>query len=129
MPLPNWLARANRVGLNRVSVHIAPHLPGFGVVHHQGRKSGQQYHTPVNVFRHDGGLAIALTYGADSQWAKNVLAAGAADITTRGKKLHVVNPRVVDDPERKSVPAPVGLVLRGLKVDQFMLVDLAPDSS
>ena len=37
-------------------------MPGFGVVVHRGRRSGREFHTPVNVFpRHDG-VRIALTY-------------------------------------------------------------------
>ena len=32
MPLPRTLARWNKVGLNRVTKHVAPWMPGFGVV-------------------------------------------------------------------------------------------------
>ncbi len=49
------MARFNRVALNRVMRHLTPHMPGFGVVHHVGRKSGTQYSTPVNVFKRPGG--------------------------------------------------------------------------
>ena len=50
MPIPKTVARLNRVGLNRVTRRIAPWAPGFGVVVHQGRRSGNTYETPVNVF-------------------------------------------------------------------------------
>jgi deazaflavin-dependent oxidoreductase (nitroreductase family) len=95
----------------------------MGIVVHTGRKTGTEYRTPVNVFRRDGGYAVALTYGEGSQWLRNVLAAGHADIVTRGRTHHVVNPRVVVDERRKAVPLPVGVILRGLAVDRFLLLD------
>jgi deazaflavin-dependent oxidoreductase (nitroreductase family) len=123
MPLPRALARFNRVGTNRVARHITPRVPGFGVVHHVGRRSGTSYATPVNVFARPGGFAIALTYGPDAEWTRNVLAAGGAAITTRGRRHHVTNPRLVRSPEPAPVPRPVRRVLRLLDVDTFLLVD------
>ncbi len=49
MPIPRRVAQLNRVGLNRLTRRLAPWLPGFGVVVHRGRRSGREYHTPVNV--------------------------------------------------------------------------------
>jgi deazaflavin-dependent oxidoreductase (nitroreductase family) len=126
MPLPRALARANRVGFNRVSRHVAPHLPGFGVVHHVGRRSGAHYDTPVNVFARDGGYALALTYGPESEWVRNVVAADGAVVTTRGEDHRVANPRVVQAPDRPWVPRPVRGILGLLDVDSFLLVDEVP---
>ena len=89
MPIPKWVARANRIGFNRLSRHLAPWLPGFGVVVHHGRRSGRTYRTPVNVFRSADGYVLALTYGADSDWVKNVLAAGGAELQIRGRRIQV----------------------------------------
>jgi deazaflavin-dependent oxidoreductase (nitroreductase family) len=125
VPLPRWLARSNRVGFNRVSRHFASRLPGFGVVHHEGRRTGKPYATPVNVFRRTGGYAIALTYGRESEWTRNVLSAGGAVLTTRGRDRPVANPREVHSPAREWVPAPVRVVLRVLGVEWFLLVDPA----
>lgn len=123
MPLPRALAKANRVGLNRLTRHLAPYLPGFGVVEHRGRKSGHSYRTPVNVFRTDDGFAIALTYGRNSEWVRNVTAAGGAVIYSRGKATPVSNPRVVRDESRSYVPKLVKLILARVSVDDFLLVD------
>jgi deazaflavin-dependent oxidoreductase (nitroreductase family) len=122
MPLPRRLARFNRIATNRVLVPVARVLPGFAVVVHVGRRSGRSYRTPVNLFRRGDGYVIALTYGADSQWVRNVLAAGAVDVETRGRRLHLVDPEVVRDPARSLVPAPVRLPLRLAKVDAFMVL-------
>lgn len=61
MTLPPWLARANRRVTNRLWGPLAPHLPGFGVIVHAGRKSHRRYRTPVNVFPRADGYVIALT--------------------------------------------------------------------
>lgn len=125
MPLPRSLAKANKVGLNRLTRLIAPYLPGFGVVEHRGRKSGRSYRTPVNVFRTDDGFAVALTYGRDAEWVRNVSAAGGAVIRSRGKTVPVSNPRIVHDQSRSYVPAFVRLILARVHVDDFLLLDTA----
>jgi deazaflavin-dependent oxidoreductase (nitroreductase family) len=123
MVLPRWLARANRVGANRVTRLVAGRLPGMGIVVHAGRRSGTEYRTPVNVFRRDGGVVVALTYGSGAQWVRNVRAAGGADVVVRGRTRRVVDPRVVTDPERMAVPRPVRPLLRVLGVDEFLVLD------
>src|SRR4051812_50111715 len=84
MPLPKRLARFNLHVTNRVLGPFARRLPGFAVVAHVGRRSGRVRQTPVNLFRDGDRYVIALTYGADSQWVRNVLAAGAGGGGRRG---------------------------------------------
>jgi deazaflavin-dependent oxidoreductase (nitroreductase family) len=66
-----------------------------GVVHHVGRTSGRPYETPVEAVPTDGGFAIALPYGLNTDWLKNVLAAGRATIVTDGEEHDVIHPEVV----------------------------------
>jgi deazaflavin-dependent oxidoreductase (nitroreductase family) len=122
VPLPRRLAKFNRVVTNRVLGPPARYLPGFAIVTHVGRRSGRTYRTPVSIFRRGDGYLIALMYGADSQWVRNVLAAGGADIETRGRRLHLVRPEVVRDPTRSLVPTSVRVPLRLANVDEFMLL-------
>ena len=122
MPLPKRLARFNRHVTNRVVEPVARRLPGFAVVSHVGRRSGRVYRTPVNLFRDGDRYVVALTYGSDSQWVRNVLAAGAVDIETRGRRVHLVAPEVVRDAERSLVPSPVRPVLGLVRVSDFMLL-------
>ena|SRR5438105_14812905 len=126
MPAPRWLAGLNRVGLNRITRRVATRLPGFGVIVHRGRKTGRLYRTPVNVFARPGGYGVALTYGTDSEWLRNVLAAGACVLETGGRRMELVHPRVVHDPTRRPVPPSVRLILGLLNVFDFL--DLALDS-
>ncbi|MPZ69949.1 MAG: nitroreductase family deazaflavin-dependent oxidoreductase [Actinobacteria bacterium] len=123
MPLPKALARFNRVVTNRISRPVAGRVPGFGVVIHKGRRSGREYRTPVNVFRRDGGFEIALTYGPDADWVKNVMAAGGARVLHRGRVHSLTEPRKVQKPRDTAVPLPVRLILFLLRVDTFLFLD------
>ena len=118
MPLPKRLARFNIKVTNRITGPFAQRLPGFAVVHHVGRKSGVERTTPVNMFRNGGEYVIALTYGRDSQWVKNVLAAGRFEVETRGRRLALERPEVV---QGARVPRPVRAILRALDVDDYVV--------
>jgi deazaflavin-dependent oxidoreductase (nitroreductase family) len=120
MPLPRRLARFNRSVTNRVTGPIASRAPGFAIVIHVGRRSGRLYRTPVNVFRDDGRYLFALTYGRDSDWVRNVLAAGRCEIETRGKLVRLADPVLVTDPTRRRVPRPARWILAALHVDDFL---------
>ena len=102
-----WLAAFNLAVTNRISSRFAPRLPGFGIVTHVGRKSGRMYRTPVNVFRAPNGFLIALTYGRESEWVRNVLAAGGCELETRGVRYQLSAPRIMHDPTRGRFPFPV----------------------
>lgn len=126
MAAPRWLARFNRRFTNRVLGVVAPRAPGFGVIVHQGRRSGRLYRTPVNVFRTADGYMVALTYGAESDWVKNVLAAGGCELVNRGRTVRLRAPRVVQEEGQRQVPRPVGLFLRLLGVTEFLLLTATP---
>ena len=127
MPLPKGLARFNRVVTNRLVGPFAARLPGFAIVTHVGRRSGREHSNPVNLFRSADRYVIALTYGADSQWVRNALAAGEASVETRGRRLRLIEPEVVHDPTRSHVPPPVRPILAAANVSDFMLLRRAPD--
>ena len=115
-----WLARINIAFTNRITGLFAGWLPGFGILTHVGRKSGKVYRTPINVFRASNGFIITLTYSSQSEWVKNVLAAGGCELKTRGKKYRLSAPNVVRDPTRRRFPIPVRLVLRLVGADEYM---------
>jgi deazaflavin-dependent oxidoreductase (nitroreductase family) len=127
MPLPKGLARFNKVVTNRVVGPFAARLPGFAIVTHVGRRSGREYSNPVNLFHSGDRYVIALTYGADSQWVRNVLAAGEPRVLTRGHTIHLVEPDVVHDERQSLVPPPVRPFLRATNVTDFMLLRRASD--
>jgi deazaflavin-dependent oxidoreductase (nitroreductase family) len=120
MPLPRGLAAFNRRVTNRITGPFAGRLPGFGVVVHRGRRSHREYRTPVNAFVAAGGYVVALTYGKDSDWIKNVLAAGGCELVTRGRTVRLTAPELFHDERQQHVPRPVRRILRALGVSDFM---------
>lgn len=122
MPLPKTLARFNRIVTNPILGHLAWRLPGFAIVMHTGRRSGRDFRTPVNLFRAGDSYVIALTYGSDAQWVRNVQAAGGCEVVTRGERIRLGEPRIVHDPHRASVPPPVRLILGAVGVEEFMFL-------
>jgi deazaflavin-dependent oxidoreductase (nitroreductase family) len=126
MPLPRAVARFNRRATNRVLGPLAPYLPTFGVVEHRGRKSGRLYRTPINIFPRPGGCTIVLTYGPQSDWVQNVLAAGGCHVETGGRRLRLVNPRVVHDETRRLAPRFARPIGRLAGIADFLLLDSDP---
>ena len=124
MPLPPSLGRFNRRVTNPITRAFAGRLPGFAIVVHRGRITGREHRTPVNAFRRSGGgYILALTYGQNAQWVRNVLAQGGCALEVGGRRVELHNPRVVRDPARRSMPAPVRAVLRLIDVDLFLELD------
>jgi deazaflavin-dependent oxidoreductase (nitroreductase family) len=126
MPIPKAVGRWNKAGLNRVTKQIAPWMPGFGVVVHRGRRSGKEYQTPVNVFATEDGYVLALTYGPDTDWVKNVVAAGSCELRTGGRVVRLTAPRLFHDPSRRDIRPLERQVLRVLGVADFLSLTTAP---
>lgn len=120
MPLPRWLAQANKAGLNRVVKHVAPWAPALALVVHTGRASGRRYETPVMVFGAPDGFIIALTYGPGTEWVKNVVAAGGCELRTGGRTLTMGSPRVYHDEARAGVRPLERRVLRLIGAADFL---------
>ena len=121
-----WLAKINIVFTNRITSLFAGWFPGFGILTHVGRKSGKVYRTPVNVFQASNGFIIALTYSSQSEWVKNVLAAGGCELRIRGKRYELSAQHVVHDPTRRRFPIPVRVVLRLVGADEYMELSKSP---
>ncbi|WP_040825758.1 nitroreductase family deazaflavin-dependent oxidoreductase [Nocardia jiangxiensis] len=121
---PEWLDRIQTRYVNPMVRPLAPYLPWFAVVEHRGRKSGRTYSTPVNAFRFDGKLCVALGHGR-TDWVKNVLAADGAEVRILGRRWRIVNPRIVDR-EEAGPGLPLAARVAGARVKLF-LADIATD--
>ncbi|MFC7310782.1 nitroreductase family deazaflavin-dependent oxidoreductase [Streptomyces monticola] len=120
MPISRRVARFNRLVANHFVGPVLSRLPGFGRVHHTGRKSGRVYTTPVKLFRRDQDIVVTLPYGPGSDWVKNVLAAGGCEITTRGRRVRLVNPTVFTDDGRTVMPGLTRRILSRVDATQFL---------
>ena len=128
MPLSRRIARFNRRVTNRLTRPVAGWMPGLAIVTHVGRRAGRTYETPVNVFRDESRYVFALTYGPESDWVRNVLAAGGCRIRTRRRTVELRDPQRFGDPSRRLVPPPARWILGLVDVDQFLALSPADDS-
>ncbi|HWD51699.1 MAG TPA: hypothetical protein VG412_04810 [Acidimicrobiales bacterium] len=94
MAVRRRLAHFNKRVVNPIQRRWADRLPPWAVVVHQGRISGRRYETPVLAHLHDGEVVIALFYGADADWVRNVLAAGGGELIRRRRRLTMSDPRI-----------------------------------
>jgi deazaflavin-dependent oxidoreductase (nitroreductase family) len=127
MPMPLWLGRFNTRYTNRIIGPILVWLPWFGWLFHLGRTTGRAYRTPLMLFRHGDRGVIALTYGARTQWLKNVLAAGECTFQSpRSEPIHLASPEFVHDPSRRLVPWLIRLPLWVIRVSDFVVFRVVP---
>src|SRR4051794_19962533 len=61
----------------------------FAIVRHVGRRSNKPYETPIIVQPVDDGFVIALTYGPQVDWYRNILAVGACEIRWHGEDYKI----------------------------------------
>ena len=115
-------ARFNRRVTNHVIGVWAPYVPPWAVVVHRGRRSGTTYRTPIAAFIAGSTAAVALPYGADTDWVKNLLADDGGQLTRRGRTVAFTHPRVVARSEIGQLPPRLRRV--GRAAPHTLLVDL-----
>ena len=109
---------------------MATRLPYFGVVLHPGRVSGRLHRTPVTTFPRGDGFVIALTYGRDVDWVKNVLASGMCGLVHRRRAVGLVGPRITPLSEHGgAIPGLIRAILRALGVREVLHLDPASRTS
>jgi deazaflavin-dependent oxidoreductase (nitroreductase family) len=95
-PVIDAVRRLNRNVLNPRQMATAGQPGAFAqILRHTGRTSGKTYETPLGIEPTDDGFVIALVYGNDSQWLRNVLAAGHAEVVRDDVTYAVERPEVV----------------------------------
>jgi deazaflavin-dependent oxidoreductase (nitroreductase family) len=106
---PSWVVRnimrPLTKMLNPVSVKMAGR-PGFrmaGRLHHVGRRSGARYVTPVGARVKDDHVLIPLTFGNQSDWARNVRSAGGATIEVNRRSYAMGAPEFLDWRDARSI--------------------------
>jgi deazaflavin-dependent oxidoreductase (nitroreductase family) len=95
MKLSRGAARFNRLVTNRIQGLYAWLLPPWAVVLHRGRRSGRNYRTPLLAFKRDRTLVIALIYGHESDWLRN-LRAGGGQVIRAGRTFTARPPEIIN---------------------------------
>jgi hypothetical protein len=81
---------------NRVFLMISGRwLRAYSIVYHVGRKSGRKFRNPISAYPAGDGFVIAVLYRAESNWVRNVLAAGEFTLRTKGRDYLLERPEII----------------------------------
>ena len=95
--------------------------PIFAIIEHRGRKTGRRYVAPVAARRVERGFMIALAFGAQVDWYRNLAAAGGGTIRWRGEEYGVTAPQRIDASTALAAFHPIQrLLLRIAGVDGYV---------
>ena len=98
---------------------------------HTGRRSGRTYVTPVGARRSDHTVLIPLTFGNQSDWSRNVLAAGICSLRLAGINYDATAPALLSpdeaDPQVRAAFSRLERAsMRMLGIRQFLRLSVAP---
>ncbi len=123
MPIPMWVAKANKKVTNRIMIRRSDRPP-FAALRHRGRTSGREYRIPLNAFLRDEEVVFALTYGSGTDWVKNVMADGRATLEYDGEDLELCAPRIVGRNEAVgALPGYVKAMTKATGVSEYLVMD------
>jgi deazaflavin-dependent oxidoreductase (nitroreductase family) len=122
--------------LNPLIVKLSgrPHFHTAAQLTHTGRRSGRTYVTPVGARRAGDVVLIPLTFGNQSDWSRNVLAAGHCSLRLEGVDYDASAPTLLSPQEADShVRAAFGRLerasMRMLGIRQFLRLSVVATRS
>lgn len=120
MPMPRWWTRINKRVFNPMVLRVR----GRPVLTHVGRRSGHTYRTPLDAYPVDDGYVFALVYGSESDWVRNVLATGRAQLSIDGDEVELTAPRLIGRDEAwPLLPDKAKPPLQTVRVREFLRAD------
>lgn len=123
---PGWLVRATAPLARGIAGRRW--FPLWAVVHHVGRRSGTPYAVPVAIVPTPGSevFLVGLPWGPQTNWARNVVAAGGATVRWKGRDWAATNPRVVGtDVARELTTGLFSRVVGSSRFPAFIVLDRA----
>jgi deazaflavin-dependent oxidoreductase (nitroreductase family) len=95
-PVVDLQRKVNRAFFNPRMLDLADQPGGpVAIIHHTGRTSGRPYRTPVGAVATDEGYVVAAVYGPGTDWIRNVLSGGPAEIEVAGRRSAIREARLV----------------------------------
>ncbi len=130
----NRIRSFNKHILNRLTRKFANSSRGpFAVIRHVGRRSGKPYETTIMVEPAGDSFMIALTYGPEVDWYRNLMAAGHATLLWHGKVYALAKPEPMTIQAALSAfPQPQKSILRLLGTKHFVSTkcqEVVPEAS
>ena len=114
----------NKYITNRITRRFANSSRGpFGVIRHVGRRSGKPYETMLMIWPMGDDFVIALTYGPEVDWYRNLLAAGHASVLWHRKVYTIEKPEpIAKTTAMTAFPPFIRQILRRLSFHDFVRI-------
>jgi EmrB/QacA subfamily drug resistance transporter/deazaflavin-dependent oxidoreductase (nitroreductase family) len=115
--------------VNPIVVRVAGRrwMPIVGVLHHQGRRSGRAFATPLGMRRRGEFFYMPRTFAENAAWYLNVQAAGRCVVTYLGADHTLVEPEVVDyQTAAPAFPRYERLQFRLIGIDEYLRMLACP---
>jgi deazaflavin-dependent oxidoreductase (nitroreductase family) len=123
---PDWFTRTVMNRFLNLMMRLGLSVRGSRVLEHRGRTSGDVHHTPVNLLTIDGVDYLVAPRG-ETQWVRNVRAAGGRLVLILGRRRHSRTATVLPPAESTDI---LRTYLRRWKFEVGMFFDgVGPDSS
>jgi deazaflavin-dependent oxidoreductase (nitroreductase family) len=71
----------------------------FALLTHAGRRSGRTYHAALGAQAYGDGFLLPLGYGTQTDWYRNVMAAGTCTLAWKGRTYQLERPELLSGPE------------------------------
>lgn len=118
------MTKVNRALFNPIIRRFAGYIPPLAIINHRGRSSDKAYSTPILAFPADDGFIVALVYGRNTDWERNVVSAGGCDLFYRTTHHALTAPRIMGpDEARAFLPSVMHTGFRLIRVDSFLRLD------
>ncbi len=119
---PDRIRVFNKHVTNRLLKGLAHASRGpFAMIYHTGRRSSKAYATVIMVWPLEKGFVIALTYGPQVDWYRNIQAAEGCTIRWHKKIYTLGKPEAIDaEKALTAFPAFFRSILSRQKVKQFI---------
>ncbi|MEN8234872.1 MAG: nitroreductase family deazaflavin-dependent oxidoreductase [Actinomycetota bacterium] len=91
-----WLTSYHKHVTNPVMVRFfSGRSARNALLHHVGRRSGKPYATPLTAHRSEDTIIVPLPYGTETDWLRNLQAAGQGVVELESRSFTVEEPEVV----------------------------------
>ena len=100
----------------------------WGLLTHVGRRSGRVYQTSLGTNPYGDGFLLPLGYGPQTDWYRNLMAAGSGTLAWRGRTYQLERPELISGPEAMLVwPLASRIMLRLTGIHDFIWLHQSQD--
>jgi deazaflavin-dependent oxidoreductase (nitroreductase family) len=83
----------------------------WGLLTHIGRRSGHVYQTSLGTVDYGDGFLLPLGYGPQTDWYRNLMAAGTGTLAWKGRTYRLERPELISGPEAMRAWPPMSQML------------------